>query len=125
MTVDQPQPRQMPQPWGLSGWAVVMIAFCVGFLSFPIRVVVTAGEYLPGDTGDNRLNNYILEHGYRYLTGRVDSFWDAPMFYPETGVTAWSDTHLGMLPFYAAMRAFGLSPEGAFQGYFLIPFPLN
>jgi hypothetical protein len=40
-------------------------------------------------------------------------------------VTAWSDTHLGMLPIYAAFRAVGLSPERAFQGWFLTAFVLN
>jgi hypothetical protein len=120
------RPRAGDAPaWGPAGWAVVAAAFAVGFANFPMQVLGAHFEYLPGDPADNRINNYILEHGYRYITGRAESFWDAPMFYPARGVTAWSDAHIGMLPFYSAMRAGGLSPEGAFQGHFLLCFVLN
>jgi hypothetical protein len=104
---------------------VAAVAFAVGFAAFPLRVVGARGDHLPGDPADNRLNNFVLEHGHRYLRGRVDSFWDAPMFYPARRATAWSDAHLGMLPVYSALRVAGLSPEGAFQGQFLIAFVLN
>ncbi|MCI0705335.1 MAG: hypothetical protein L0241_30110, partial [Planctomycetia bacterium] len=110
MTEEERPTEEKPQPWGLIGWVVVVAAFAIGFITFPLRAVGTAGEYLPGDEIDNRLNNVVLEHGYLRLTGKVDSFWDIPNFYPQRRVTAWSDAHLGMLPFYAAMRAFGLSP---------------
>lgn len=113
------------QPWGVTGWTIVMAVFLVGFVAFPLRTVGANLDYLPGDPADNRLNNYILEHGYRYLTRRVDSFWDAPMFYPTLKATTRSDAHLGMLPIYAALRIVGYSPECAFQGWFLIPFILN
>jgi hypothetical protein len=111
--------------WGAAGWAVVLAAFALGFYAFPLKVIGPAADHLPGDPADNRLNNFVLEHGYRYLTGRAASFWDAPMYYPVRRATATSDAHLGMLPVYAAFRAAGLSPEGAFQGYFLVPFALN
>jgi hypothetical protein len=116
-----PAPR-----WGLAAWAVVLTAFAVGFANFPLRVIGTDAAYLPGDWGDNRLNNFVLEHGYRYFTFQGSgSFWSASLFYPALGTSAWTDLHLGMLPVYAALRLAGLSPEGAFQGYFLVPFALN
>ncbi len=118
-------PSVAPPAWGRVGWAVVAAAFALGFYAFPLKVVGPRFDSLPGDPADNRLNNYILEHGYGCLTGRAEAFWDAPMFYPTRLVTVASDAHLGMLPVYAALRAGGLSPEGAFQGYFLIPFVLN
>jgi hypothetical protein len=107
------------------GWVLVVAAFVIGFINFPLRVVGSHLDHLPGDALDNRLNNFILEHGYRYLRGQADSFWDAPAFYPLKGVTRWSDAHIGMLPFYAVFRVTGLSPEAAFQGWFLVPFVLN
>jgi hypothetical protein len=110
---------------GSAGWVLVVAAFAIGFINFPLRVVGSQFDHLPGDALDNRLNNFILEHGYRYLRGQADSFWDAPAFYPLKGVTRWSDAHLGMLPFYSAFRLVGLSPEAAFQGWFLLPFVLN
>lgn len=118
---DEPADR-----WGIGAWALVLAAFAVGFAGFPLRVVGTGGEYLPGDVVDNRLNNLILEHGYRCLaSGRLDRFPHAPVFYPALGATGWSDAHLGMLPVYVLARAVGFSPEGAFQVYFLVPFLLN
>ena len=116
--------RASPQ-WNWAGWALVGAAFVVGFVNFPLQVLGTQLEYLPGDPADNRLNNYILEHGYRCLTGHSADFWNAPIYYLAPGVTAWSDAHLGMLPSYAAMRAVGLSPERAFQGHFILCFVLN
>jgi hypothetical protein len=104
---------------------VVAVAFAVGFVNFPLQTLGARFDHLPGDPVDNRLNNFVLEHGYRYFSGREDSFWDAPMFYPTPGVVAWSDAHIGMLPFYAAMRLAGLSPEQAFQGHFVLCFVLN
>jgi hypothetical protein len=106
-------------------WTWVAAAVLVGFANYPLQVVGRDLEYLPGDPIDNKLNNFILEHGYRWLTGRADSFWDAPSFYPRRGTTAWSDAHIGMLPAYAAFRAAGCSPERAFQGHFLAACLLN
>ncbi len=121
-----PGPAASWPRWYPTGWLVVLAAFLVGFANFPLRVVGTDLAHLPGDGGDNRLNNFVLEHGYRWLTGRAGvGFWDAPLFYPVRRVTAWSDAHLGMLPLYAAFRAAGASPEGAFQGHFLTAAVLN
>jgi hypothetical protein len=110
---------------GRAGWALVAASFLIGFVNFPLQVVGWNLDHLPGDVIDNRFNLSVLEHGYRYLSGTVEHFWDVGMFYPARGVTAWSDAHLGTLPLYAALRAGGLSPERAFQGWFLLPFVLN
>ena len=118
-------PQDTSLRWGVADWAVVVITFALGFCAFPLKIIGFDAEYLPGDPADNRLNNYILEHGYRCLTGQAGPFWDAPMFYPTRRVTLTSDAHLGMLPIYTAFRAGGLTPEEAFQGYFLVPFVLN
>lgn len=116
-------PRLPSRGW--AAWALPALAFAVGFANFPLQALGAKFDHLPGDPADNRLNNFILEHGYNYITGRAESFWDAPMFYPVAGVTSWSDAHIGMLPFYAATRSAGLSPERAFQGHFVLCFVLN
>jgi hypothetical protein len=110
---------------GWAGWAIAATVFFVGFTFFPLRTVGAGFDHLPGDLIDSRFNNYVLEHGYRWLTGPEPSFWDVGMFYPARRVTAYSDAHLGTLPVYAAFRAAGLSPESAYQGWFLVPFALN
>jgi hypothetical protein len=103
----------------------VVAAFLIGFLNYPMQVVGWKLDQMPGDPIDNKLNNFILEHGYRWLSGRAVSFWDAPSFFPVSGTTAKSDAHIGMLPLYAVVRLMGASPEQAFQGHFLIACLLN
>lgn len=117
--------RAEKRPWRGEAWLLLAVVFAIGFVNFPMRVVGWQFEYVPGDGVDNRLNNFILEHGYRYLCGQEQSFWDAPDFYPARNTTAFSDTHLGMLPLYSLVRVLGFSPECAFQAWFVIPFILN
>jgi hypothetical protein len=108
-----------------AGPGFALLAFAAGFTLFPLRVVGPDFAHLPGDVVDNRLNNYVLEHGYRYLTGRVPEFWHAPFCYPARWMTARSDAHLGNLPAYAMFRAVGAGPERAFQIWWLSTFGLN
>ena len=72
-------------------------------------------EYFPGDAGDARFNNYILEHGTRYLAGSEPQFWNAPFLHPQENVITYSDNLLGTMPIYALFRGFGADRETAFQ----------
>lgn len=110
---------------GVLGWVVAITLFAVGLVSVPLAIYGPDRALIPGDRGDARFNNYILEHGHRWMTGQEDSFWDAPFMYPWKNTVAFSDSHLGTMPFYAAMRSMGLSREGAFQGWLLLMFALN
>ena len=56
-----------------------------GLFVFPIQIFEIDFSKIPGDLGDARFNNYILEHGHRYLTGEVSSFWDAPFIKTKKG----------------------------------------
>ena len=80
---------------------------------------------IPGDLGDARFNNYILEHFHRFITGRTAAYWDAPFMYPWKNVIALSDNLLGTAPVYSAFRSMGLSREGAYQAWILAMFALN
>jgi hypothetical protein len=117
--------RKPEDRWGVAGWALVLVAFAIGLANLPLRVLGWRFDHLPGDGIDNRLNNFVLEHGYRYLTGRVEGFWDAPAFYPVPRMTACSDAHIGLLPAYSGFRSAGLAPERAFQAWFVLGFVLN
>ncbi len=119
-------PAALARPtWGRAGWAVVVGAFLVGFAQGPLAAVGWRFDHLPGIHIDGRFNLYVLEHGYRWTRGEVASFWDLPIYHPAPRVTAYSDAHLGSLPLYAGLRAAGLSPEAAYQVWFLLPFLLN
>ncbi len=75
--------------------------------------------------GDARFNNYILEHGHKYLIGDVHKYWDAPFMYPYHNVIALSDNLLGTVPIYSMFRIFGQDRESAFQFWLLSLFLLN
>lgn len=78
-----------------------------------------------GDLGDARLNNYILEHFHRWLTGADASYWSAPFFYPFPYTIAFSENLLGSAPIYTLFRIAGWSEALAFQGWFIVGYALN
>lgn len=104
------------------------IACClllVGLLLFTFPIVGYDFKFLPGDLGDGRFNIYILEHGYKFLSGEVQSYWSAPFMYPEENVITISDNLLGVVPFYSFFRMFGAERELAFQLYFILTVVLS
>ena len=61
---------------------------------------------IPGDLGDARFNNYILEHFHRFLTGQEPSLWDLPSMYPYRNVLALPITiseQVGSIPFSVSL----------------------
>jgi len=80
---------------------------------------------MPGDLGDTRFNNYILEHFYKWISHKTRSYWDAPFFYPYPLITAFSDNLLGSAPIFALFRYLGLSRETSFQGWYIFGYILN
>jgi hypothetical protein len=96
-----------------------------GLYSVPIALFETDLSMIPGDFGDARFNNYILEHGYKYLTGDVKSYWDAPIMFPFRNTIAFSDNLLGTMPIYAVFRAFQFDRETSFQLWIIVLFALN
>ncbi len=107
--------------------APIWLIFLLGFWLIALIPLGLHWEFVPGDLGDGRFNNYVLEHFYLWITGQVpsSSYWNAPFFYPFLNVTAFSDNLLGSAPIYALFRWFGLDRETAFQCWYLCNFPLN
>src|SRR5262245_7215335 len=69
---------------------------------------------MPTDPGDSRLNNYLLEHGYRWIQGSAE-LWNPAIFFPVRGTFAYGDVLLGAAPIYWTLRAIGFEPDTAFQ----------
>lgn len=83
-------------------------------------------EFLPGDLGDGRFNNYLLEHNHRWFSGQLEQgYWDAPFMYPIEKVITYSDNLLGSAPIYSAFRFSGFDRERSFQLWVLATFILN
>jgi len=104
---------------------ICLILLFTGMIFVPMSMTGINLEFIPGDLGDSRFNNYIFEHGYLWLTGEIHSFWDAPFMYPEQGVILYSDNLLGTLPVYAFFREIGNDRETSFQLWIWIMFALN
>jgi hypothetical protein len=80
---------------------------------------------IPGDLGDARLNNLILEHVYRWILGEDASLWSPGFFYPFPGSLAFSDNHFGTVLIYALFRVCGLASDYAFIAWYVVSAPLN
>jgi hypothetical protein len=104
---------------------VIYALLAIGLWLVVFRPMGPGLSLIPGDLGDARFNNYILEHVFRRLTGLDNSFWRAPFFYPFPQTTAFSDTFLGSAPIYIVFRLLGLDRETAFQCWFIPGFILN
>ena len=99
-------------------WALLAI------LHVTQAIWLSHGKAAPGDLGDGRFNQLILEHGYQSLRGVYD--WDSPsQFFPQRATLTYSDTHAGTLPIYAFLRVGGLSMEHAWQAWFVVIATLN
>lgn len=105
--------------------AIIWIVLIFGIVVVVIRPFGSDMSRAPGDLGDARFNNYVLEHFFNWTTGQEKSFWDAPIFYPFPKTIAFSDSLLGSAPFYAIFRLAGFSRESAFQGWYCVGFILN
>jgi Fascin domain len=104
---------------------VPVLLFAYGMWSFPLALLGPERALVPGDLGDSRFNNYILEHFHQYATGKVDDYWNAPFMYPYQNVVALSDNLLGTAPIYSLFRSMGYSRESAYQLWILALFSLN
>lgn len=91
-----------------------------GLIYFCLPVLGGDFAYIPGDLGDARFNNYLLEHAWLWMKGDISGYWNADFMYPEPAVITYSDNLLGTSPFYAVFRAAGLSREHAFQVWFVL-----
>ena len=105
-------------------WLLTVLLLVFGYWSIAIKPLGQNLSRIQGDLGDARLNNYILEHDYLWLTGKEKSLLDAPFFYPYPKTVAYSENHFGSMLFYSAFRSMGLDRETAFQYWFLLGYLL-
>ena len=105
--------------------APVALLFILGMGLVVLKPLGSGLAFIPGDLGDARFNNYVLEHFYQWLTGGTESYWNAPFFYPFQNVTAFSDDLLGNVLFYVPFRLLGQDRETAFQSWIIVGYILN
>ncbi len=105
--------------------APVWLLLILGMWLVVLRPLGAHLALVPGDLGDARFNNYVLEHFFRWVTGLTRDYWNAPFFYPFQQTIAFGDNLLGSAPFYALFRLAGLDRESAFQGWYILGFLFN
>jgi hypothetical protein len=113
----------------VGGFAVVAAGLALGLLFCMGPVIFSAlssgAHPTPGTLGDVRFNEYVLEHGYRWLMNLLGwgdypasaRLWDPPMFYPARNVLAYSDTLLGSAYLYWPWRLAGLPADNAYLAW--------
>ncbi len=96
----------------------IPVGFCVAGLILAHHEMILSGfATTQFDPGDTRFCNYLLEHGYRWLTGweHHRSLWSPPYFFPATDTLAYAENMLGTMPIYAVFRIAGFRVDTAFQ----------
>lgn len=98
--------------------------FIVAFFAIPYSQLHHLTQ-MPGDIGDARLNNYLLENIYQYIQGNVPSLVHLTFFSPFPYVLGFSDNHFGAAPAYLFPRLMGAEPDTAFQIWYLFGYFAN
>src|SRR3989338_385143 len=96
------------------------LGLVIGLVFTTFQVIGFDLSIYPGDFGDGRFNNFILEHGHRFLTGQESSLCEAHFMYPEAQVVTFSDNLIGTVPLYSLWRALGCDIETSFQLWYIL-----
>ena len=80
----------------------------------------------PSDPADPRFNEFLLEHGWRWVRGETGrGLFDLPMAWPVPNLLAHSEPMLSFGPFYWLFRALGLSAATSHQLWIVAMAALN
>lgn len=96
-----------------------MALFFFGLYYYCFRILGFDLAYTPGDYGDSRFINYILEHGYKWLLGIEPDFWRANFMYPLKDNVAISDSMAGSFAIYSIFRLLNYNSETSLQLWWL------
>ena len=80
---------------------LVLAAVCLFGLAITFHPTLTSGfARMQPEAGDAILNNYFLEHTYRWAfdSQYPFSFWSPGFFYPTPYTFTYSETLIGMAP---------------------------
>ena len=101
--------------------AAVLYAALTTALTWPL--VLSPGRSVPNDLGDPLLNTYLLAWNARTVP-LTDRWWSVPQFYPQRGVTAYSEHLLGLSPMTTPVIWLTGNPLLAYNTAFFLSFVL-
>lgn len=103
-------------------WWLVYAATCALGVGAAFAPTLLSGfARMQAERSDTLFFNYVLEHQLTQLTTphAVGTFWSPAFFHPTTGALAYSESMIGTLPLYAALRAL-LAPTTAYQVWAMV-----
>jgi len=104
------------------GWWVLYAAVCVlGVGAAYAPTLVSGFARMQAERSDTLFFNYVLEHQLVQLTSpeAIGTFWSPAFFHPAPGALAYSESMIGTLPLYAALRVL-LAPTTAYQVWAMV-----
>ena len=105
-------------PWALS---VALYTVLTVALTWPL--VLSPGHSVPNDLGDPLLNTYLVAWNARTMP-LTERWWSLPFFYPQPGVTAFSEHLLGLSIVTTPIIKLTGNPLLAYNVAFLLSFVL-
>ncbi len=117
-------PRDLERKLKLSEWSLGFLLFAGALILGPLRQLEFFTR-MPGDIVDARLNLVFLENIYAYFSAQSGSLIQLSFFYPYPYVSAFSDNLFGAAPIYLLARLCSLTPEAAFQFWFVSGYFFN
>jgi hypothetical protein len=102
--------------------AAAFLAFVTAVFTWPLPIHLARA--VPQDGGDPLLVTWLLWWS-THVAPLTERWWNAPAFYPSTGVFAFSETLLGLAPITAPLLWLGQPPLVAYNTAFLASFLLS
>lgn len=126
---DRVFPPPLPGPEAFLSYRLVvpLLFWAIGMLMAHHPMILSGLALVQLNPGDTRLNNYILEHSYRWVLQQPghEAFWDMPFFFPAPNTAAYTDVLLSVAPLYWVWRLFGVAADTSLQLWMLTLSSLN
>ncbi len=96
-------------------WLALFLSAAIGIAHYPM--LLSGFEVIEGDLYDARFFHYVLEHGWKWLTGAShhEALWSPPFFFPARNAAAYSEILLSAAPPYFLARSLGFDAWSAYQ----------
>lgn len=108
----------------LKSLGLPLLVFLLCSLHLCQSIFFSGGDLIPGNLGDSRFVNLILEHNYQSLLGKQEL--PSPnQFFPKKNTLFYASNLFGSSPVYMIPRAFGFSMETSYQTWFALVSALN
>jgi len=102
--------------------AFIVVSLCSVHLCQSI--FFSGGDLIPGNLGDSRFVNLILEHNFQSVIGK-EELPSPSQFFPHKYTLFYASNLFGTTPIYLIPRTMGFSMETSFQIWFFLLESLN